>query len=106
VVIDMATDQEQLKIVSKEMGITHKEFYAELSRLLDGASYQHTNNTITFQFKCKKLEIILAPEGIRQLGQSLSLPVTFVTFHFVDFTDEEINVFIRHFNLIFMKGGG
>lgn len=102
----MTTDKEQLKIVRKEMGITHKEFYAELPRLLDGASYQHTNDTITFQFRHKKLEIILAPEGIRQLGQSIRLPVTLVTFHFFDFTDEEISAFIRHFNLIFMKGGG
>jgi len=102
----MATDKEQLKIVSKEMGITHKEFYAEMPRLLNGTSYQHNKDTITFQFNHKNIEIMLAPEGIRQLSQSIRLPITFVTFHFFDFTDDEMDDFIKHFNLIFMKGGG
>lgn len=102
----MTTDKEQLKIVSKEMGITHKDFYAELPGLLNGNPYQRSEDTIKFQFNHKNMEIILSPEGVRQLGQSIKLPVTFVTFHFFDFTDDEINDFIKRFNLKFMKGGG
>ncbi len=102
----MKTEKEQHKIVSKEMGLTHKDFYAELPRLLNDTPYQHSKDTIKFQLNHKNIEILLAPEGVRQLSQSIRLPVTFVTIHFFDFTDDEVNDFIKHFNLVFMKGGG
>lgn len=102
----MRTGQGQLTLVEKEMGITHKDFYAELPALLDDIPYQQSGETIVFQLYGKRIEIVLGPEQVRQLGRSVRLPATVVTMRFFDFSAKEINDFIRHFNLRFMKGGG
>lgn len=102
----MEPDKEQLTIVKKEMGITHQDFYDELANLLTGIPYHHSNDIIRFQINHKKIEIILGPEGIRELGKSMQLPVTPVTLRFFEFAEEEVDDFIKHFNLKFMKGGG
>jgi len=102
----MRTGQEQLTVVKKEMGITHKDFYAELPALLDDIPYQRTEEAIVFQLDGKRIEIMLDPEEVRYLGRSVRLPVTVVTLRFFGFSAKEISGFVRHFNLRFMKGGG
>jgi len=102
----METGKGQLRIVKKEMGITHKDFYAELPTLLGKIPYQQTEDTIRFQLNGKHMEIVLGPEEVRQIGRSVRLPVTFVEIRFFAFSEEEISDFVRHFNLRFMKGGG
>jgi len=102
----MATERAQPTVVKKEMGITHKDFYAELPALLDTIPYQQTKDTISFQLNGKNMEIVLGPEEVREIGRSVRLPVTFVTLFFYDFSEEEMGDFVRHFNLRFMKGGG
>ena len=102
----MTTETKQLKTVRKEMGITHKDFFGLLPALLDDTPYQQNQDIIKFQLNHKDIEIVLGPEGVRKLGQSISLPTTPVTLHFFDFTEEEVSAFIKHFNLKFMKGGG
>ena len=102
----MQTGQGQLTVVRKEMGITHQDFYAELPVLFDNISHQQTEETIVCELGGKRIEIILGPEQIRQLGRSVRLPVTAVTLRFFDFSAREISDFVRQFNLRFMKGGG
>lgn len=102
----MSAKREQLTTVKKEMGITHNEFYTELANLLDGIPYQQTDDTITFQVNGKKVEITLEVEGFRLLGKSVRLPVTPVTLRFFDFSEDEQDIFLRRFNIKFMKGGG
>jgi hypothetical protein len=102
----MPTAKIQAKIVRKEMGITHKEFYDELPHLLSGIPYHQDENSIKFQLKGKNIEIMLGPEGSRQLGRSVRLPVTSVKICFSGCSEEQIAAFIKHFNLRFMKGGG
>ena len=102
----MKTEREQLTTVEKEMGITHKDFYSELPNLLNDIPYYQNEEIIKFQLNGKNIEIILGPEKVRELGKSLRLPVTFVALRFFGFSKEEINSFIRHFDLKFMKGGG
>jgi hypothetical protein len=102
----MKTERGQPTDVKKEMGITHKDFYAEIPTLLDNTPYQQTEDTISFQLNGKNMEIVLGPEEVREIGRSVRLPVTFVTLRFYDFSEEEMGDFVRHFNLRFMKGGG
>jgi hypothetical protein len=102
----MGTVKEQIKTVKKEMGITHKDFYVVLPDLLNGLPYHQSEDTIKFQLNHKNVEITLGPEGVRKLGLSMRLPVTFVTLRFFNFSEEEVSGFIKHFNLRFMKGGG
>ena len=102
----MKTERAQLTTVKKEMGITHKDFYAEFPHLLDDIPYHQSEGTIRFELNGKKIKIVLGPEDVRELGRSMRLPVTPVTLHFFDFSEQEINDFIERFNLKFMKGGG
>ena len=102
----MQTGQGQLTVVKKEMGITHKDFYAELPALLDEIPYQQIEDTIIFQLDGKRIEIALGPEEVREVGPTVRLPATVVTLRFFDFSAKEISDFVRHFNLRFMKGGG
>ncbi len=57
----MKTESAQPTDVKKEMGITHKDFYAELPVLLDNIPYQQTEDTIRFQLNGKNMEIVLGP---------------------------------------------
>ena len=102
----MKTEKEQPTTIRKEMGITHRDFYEELPNLLAGIPYQQTGETVTFQIDGKDIALMLDPEGSRQLGHSIRLPVTVVTLRFVDCSEEQIDTFIEYFNLRFMKGGG
>ncbi len=81
----MAAEREQPTVVRKEMGITHKDFYAELPHLLDNIPYHQTEDTIRFQLNGKHMEIVLDPEEVRQIGHSVRLPVTFVEIRFLWF---------------------
>jgi hypothetical protein len=102
----MEKDKTQPTIVRKEMGITHEEFNGKLPELLNEIPYRRIKDTIKFQLNQKHVEIILEPEAFRELSRSVRLPVTVVTIHFHDFSEEEASNFIKHFNLRFMKGGG
>ena len=102
----MAKDKGRLTVIEKEMGITHKDFYAELPVLLENIPYRQQEDVISLQLHGKQMEIVLGPEQVREVGPMVRLPVTLVTLNFTDFTKQEINDFVRHFNLRFMKGGG
>ncbi len=102
----MPTGQGQLTVVKKEMGITHKDFYAELPALLGDVPFRKNGEAIACLLDGKRIEIMLGAEEVRHLGRSMRLPVTVVTLCFLDFSAQEINDFVRHFNLRFMKGGG
>jgi len=102
----METERGQPTVVKKEMGITHKDFYAELPNLLEDIPYQQSEDTTRFKLHGKKIEIMLGPEGVRELGRSVRLPVTVVILRFFYFSEEEVRDFIGHFNLKFMRGGG
>ncbi len=102
----MKADQKQPVVVVKEMGLTHKEFFSKLPRLLKDVPYQQDQNNLWFEIKGKKIEIILSEESVRILSRSASLPVTLVTLRFFESSKDEVNAFIERFNLRFLKGGG
>ncbi|MDT8419743.1 MAG: hypothetical protein RQ754_04875 [Desulfuromonadales bacterium] len=102
----MTAARPQRTIVRKEMGITHREFYAKLPELLGDTPYQRDGQVIRFQRNGKTIEISLGAEGFRELSRSIRLPVTPVSICFFDFDEAAISSFIEYFNLRFLKGGG
>ncbi len=88
------------------MGLTHKEFYQKLSRLLKNIPYIQIDNTIKFEIDAKKINIILGKEDIRVLSVSVRLAMTRVKIVFFGFDQIGVDKFVRRFNLRFLKGGG
>jgi hypothetical protein len=98
--------RQQVTTIHKDMGITHSDFYRELSQLLEGIPCQQQAGTTTFRFFGKTVQIVVGPELVRELGPSVKLPSTRVTLHLFNFAETEVTDFVRLFNLRFMKGGG
>lgn len=99
-------DTDKVTLVRKEMGITHQEFYTGLPNLLAGAPCRRSGNSIHFLFEGRPVEITLAPQGVRELGRSVRMPVTPLTMRLYDFPRDAVERFVKLFNLRFMKGGG
>ena len=102
----MAKDKGRLTVIEKEMGITHKDFYAELPVLLENIPYRQHKDTISIELHGRSMEIVIGPEQVREVGPTVRMPMTVVTMRFPGYTEQEISDFVRHFNLRFMKGGG
>jgi len=102
----MEKDKKSIIIVEKEMGLTHKEFYHKISRLLENTTYLQIDNKIKFEIEGKKIDIILGKEDIRILSVSARLPMTRVKIVFYGFEQIGVDKFVRRFNLRFLKGGG
>ena len=90
----------------REMGLTHAEFFRSLPAALAGSTFQISATTVSVsQVGGRSLEIMLGPQQERRIA-ALVLPLTQVTFKFVDFTQDEINVFMENFQRHFQRGGG
>ena len=90
---------------SREMGMTHAEFFRSLPAALAGRLYtlHHGKALITEDDRC--ISIKLCQESERTLG-SLRLPMTHVSFTFVGYATQEVERFMAQFNLHFQRGGG
>jgi hypothetical protein len=99
-------NQKKFSVITKEMGLTHRDFFLTLPRLLKDTPYTYSNHIVSFQVNGKKVEIELAPEGVRKLSSSFSLPCTQIEIRFFEFSPKEIEDFIHEFNLRFLRGGG
>ena len=92
--------------ITKEMGLTHTDFYAKVPELLEGIPFREEEDHISFALGDGRVEIHLGPEQERLLGPSIKMPYTMVTLDFVDCLETRIDKFLRHFKLTFMRGGG
>jgi hypothetical protein len=91
--------------MTREMGLSHREFLRTLPRALEGRGYQRDGNTIVIDEPPRRLTIHLACEEKRQIAL-LQLPVTRVTFAFSGYTEAETDAFMQRFTRYFQRGGG
>lgn len=92
-------------VITRELGLTHADFFRTLPKALAGKSFQVDGTAITLEENQRRVTICLAPEGERRIGR-LRLPVTRVTFAFEGFAEPEIGTFMSHFERHFQRGGG
>ncbi|MEE4379512.1 MAG: hypothetical protein V2J55_18660 [Candidatus Competibacteraceae bacterium] len=92
-------------VVTREMGLTHAEFFRTLARAFAGWRFEIQGTTVTIFEQERLLEITLAPEQERRIAL-LRLPVTQVKFTFHDYSDGQRSAFLRHFDRYFQRGGG
>ena len=90
---------------SREMGLTHAEFFRTLPAAMGGQDYVVAGSRVSVENGDRRLTISLDPEGERRIAL-LRLPVTRVTFEFSGYTQQDIDAFMQRFERRFQRGGG
>ena len=90
---------------SRDMGITHREFFRTLPAALGPTPYTVQGRDIIITEDARRLVISLSPEGRRRIA-ALSLPTTQVHFTFSGYSPQDIEQFMARFDRAFQRGGG
>ena len=90
---------------SRDMGITHSEFFRTLPAALAALPYTVQGHDVIINDNTQRLVITLSPESRRRLG-ALSLPTTQVHFTFSGYSPQDIDWFMARFDRAFQRGGG
>lgn len=89
----------------KEMGVSHREFFAILPRVLKERSYRRVQDEVLVHDEGGAIRIRLAPEGERRIA-SMVLPSTRVELTFEGLEEQQAAAFVADFDLHFRRGGG
>lgn len=90
---------------SREMGLTHAEFFRTLPSAIAGQPFQRKGSRVTIDYGERSVVIELGPERTRRIAL-LALPYTEVRFAFVGFANDQREQFMQRFDLYFRRGGG
>ena len=91
--------------LTREMSITHKDFYRLLPRAVNGAPVTRNGNQAEIATGAGRVKITLAPETVRKLGL-MEFPVTPVNIEFDGFNPADRTTFLSRFDLAYQRGGG
>lgn len=92
-------------VVTKEMGLTHRDFYRSFVAVAGEAAWQADGDVVTLQDTAGPIHIYLSPERRRTIA-SVSLPVTTLRFEFLHHEQAEVDAFMQRFDRCFRRGGG
>ncbi len=90
---------------SREMGLTHADFWRLLPRAMGKHPYSVEGNTVLANVDNGKLEITIGPTQERRIAL-MRLPYSVVSFTFDGVTEEQQQAFKAYFDLRFQRGGG
>lgn len=90
---------------SREMGLTHDDFWRLLPRAMGDHSYERRGDTVNANVYQGTLKIDLGPTQERRIAL-LRLPYSVVSFRFEGVDPEQQMAFKTHFDLHFQRGGG
>ena len=91
--------------LSREMQLTRGEFLRELPAAVGNKEYRLEDGIAIVDEQDRRVEIRLVDEGVRDLG-SLHLPMEKIEFEFHGYNQDEVNSFMRHFDVCTQRGGG
>lgn len=90
---------------SREMGLTHDDFWRLLPRAMGEHVYDVDGTTVRADVNTGKLEITIGPPLERKIAL-LRLPYSVVSFRFTGVSETDQLAFKAHFDLHFQRGGG
>ena len=90
---------------SREMGLTHSDFWRLLPRAMGDHPYTRQGDTVQASIHQGTLNIHLGPTQERKIAL-LSIPFSVVSFRFEGVHEEQQMAFKAHFDLHFQRGGG
>ena len=91
--------------LTREMSITHRDFFRLLPRAVNGAPVTRRGNQADIATGAGQVRITLAPESVRKLGL-MEFPVTQITIEFNGFSQTQQAAFLARFDLAYQRGGG
>ena len=91
--------------VSKDLDVTHAEFFRVLPRALGPGAYSRHGARVVRDDGTRRLEITLGPEGARRIAL-LVVPSTPVTLSFSGYTDVNREAALALFDRAFQRAGG
>ena len=91
--------------VTKEMAVTHADFFRILPSAFPNRDYDVQGTTIWRQSDGGTLEIKLGPEGTRRITL-LKLPQTSITLTFRGYSQSQRSELIEQFDKGFQRAGG
>lgn len=90
---------------SKEMGVSHADFFRLLPRAMGDTQYEVNGTFINARLAEGSLAITLGEPQVRRIAL-LAIPYAEVTFSFADVSETVRTQFMHHFDLHFQRGGG
>lgn len=90
---------------SREMGLTHADFWRLLPRAMGDHPYTISGNSVRASVDEGQLDITLGPPEERRIAL-LRLPYSVVSFSFAGVGEVRQQAFKAHFDLHFQRGGG
>ena len=91
--------------ITKDMGITHAEFFRLLPRAFGTEAYSRHGDRVVVEDGNRRLEITLGPEATRQIAL-LRLPRTALTLSFSGYSDDDRAAALALFDRAFQRAGG
>lgn len=92
-------------VVTKEMGLTHRDFYRSFAAVAGPSVWYVEDDVVTLQHPAGPIKIYLGPERRRKIAM-VSLPATTLRFEFLHHKQSEVDTFMQRFDLCFRRGGG
>lgn len=90
---------------SREMGLTHDDFWRLLPRAMGEHTYDIQEDTVRVKVHGGVVTIVLGLPQVRCIAL-LRLPYAEVSFRFNDIAECDQQAFKAHFDLHFQRGGG
>jgi len=90
---------------SREMGLTHDDFWRLLPRAMGEHKFQRDGNNVHAKLHDGTVDISIGPPEIRRIAL-LAIPYSNVSFVFRNVSVEQQQAFKAHFDLYFQRGGG
>ena len=100
-------DADEVPVIaySREMGLTHADFWRLLPRAMGDHPYTIDGNAVRATVDGGQLDITLGPPEERRIAL-LRLPYSVVSFTFTGVEEVRQLAFKAHFDLHFQRGGG
>jgi len=90
---------------SKEMGLTHVDFFRLLPRAMGDHSYNIEGMKVLGELAGGSVTIELGEQQVRRIAL-MAIPFAEVSFTFDGVSEDERTEFMRYFDLRFQRGGG
>lgn len=90
---------------SKDMGVTHADFFRLLPSAMGDHPYRIEGNTVHGDVAGGSVVIAIGEQQVRRIAL-LEIPFANVTFSFRGVSPEQQEAFSSHFDLRYQRGGG